>query len=96
MLGTVPVVSKWLTILEMRVHRERSRILCHAHRRVHEIAATVSSSTNQNKTISIFFSGEKTVAEFDLNYCQIKLANVRNNVSKAQSNRLIIVEMTCD
>ena len=71
-------------------------IPCHSRCRVDGIVATVSFSANQNKTILTFPSGEKTIAAFDLNFCQIKSTNVGNNMSKAQSFRSIIVEMVCD
>ena len=50
----------------------------------------------QNKTISTFFSGEKTIAAFDLNFYQLKSTNVVNKVSKVQSVPSIIVGMACD
>ena len=81
----MPVVSKWYTILEIRMHREDHEIPCHTRLRVDEIAAAVSSSTNENKTISSFSSDEKTITSFELNFCQIRSTNVVNNMPKAQS-----------
>ena len=62
-LGTVPVVSKWLTILEMRMYREDHEISLTTRRRVDEIVATVSTSTNQIDNFEFFLWGE--------NYCSV-------------------------
>ena len=71
-------------------------IPCHTRLRFDEILATVCPCTYQNEAIFTFFSGEKTIAAFDLNLCQIKSTNVGNNTSKAPSILSIILEMTCD
>ena len=89
-LGTVPVVSKRLTFLKMKMHRERSRdSMPHS-------AQIRRDYLYQNKAILTFFSGEINIAAFHLNFCQIKSTNVGNNMSKSQSFRSIIVEMACD
>ena len=47
------------------------------------------------KTTSIFSSGEKIIAAFDLNFCRIKRTNVAN-MSKVQSCLTVIVGMVRD
>ena len=46
-----------------------------------------------NRTISTFFSGEKTVTAFDLIFCRSKSTCAGNNMLEVQSFPLIIVGM---
>ena len=50
----------------------------------------------QNKTILTYSSGEKTIAAFGLNFCQLKSTNFGNNMSNVQSFPSIIVGMASD
>ena len=87
------MVSKRLAFIEIKVHREGSRYFMPRSPQSRHFGC--SFLLYQNKTISTFSSGEKTIAAFELSFCQLKSTNVVNKMSKVQSVPSIIVGMAC-